>query len=148
MLSRDFVTAGNATFTIEPSAEFVEKTNTPPHYTFRVRFSKPTLDYPATPFVHLLAGPDNTSSYVYVGILNPDTGEVRLTAKSKMTADSWPVLILQKTLKAIWEGRETDIQAAGWKVHHEGRCGRCGRLLTVPASIESGIGPECAKHVA
>jgi hypothetical protein len=29
--------------------------------------------------------------------------------------------------------------------HHEGKCGRCGRLLTVPSSIESGIGPECSK---
>jgi hypothetical protein len=29
-------------------------------------------------------------------------------------------------------------------VWHEGRCGRCGRKLTVPESIESGFGPECA----
>jgi predicted metal-dependent hydrolase len=33
----------------------------------------------------------------------------------------------------------------GFNVHHEGKCGRCGRLLTVPSSIESGIGPECSK---
>lgn len=29
---------------------------------------------------------------------------------------------------------------------HEGQCGRCGRELTVPESIKSGIGPECAKR--
>lgn len=29
------------------------------------------------------------------------------------------------------------------EVWHEGLCGRCGRRLTVPASIESGFGPEC-----
>jgi len=23
------------------------------------------------------------------------------------------------------------------------RCGRCGRVLTVPESVESGFGPEC-----
>ena len=33
------------------------------------------------------------------------------------------------------------------EVWHEGRCGRCNRALTVPESIASGIGPECAKHV-
>lgn len=30
------------------------------------------------------------------------------------------------------------------QVWHEGRCGRCGRKLTVPSSIETGLGPECA----
>jgi hypothetical protein len=29
------------------------------------------------------------------------------------------------------------------EVWHEGRCGRCGRALTVPESVERGIGPEC-----
>lgn len=29
--------------------------------------------------------------------------------------------------------------------YHQGRCARCGRLLTVPESIESGFGPECDK---
>jgi hypothetical protein len=31
----------------------------------------------------------------------------------------------------------------GVVIWHEGRCGRCGRRLTVPESIESGYGPEC-----
>jgi len=33
------------------------------------------------------------------------------------------------------------------EVHHEGRCGRCGRALTVPESIKSGFGPECIGKV-
>lgn len=32
-------------------------------------------------------------------------------------------------------------------VYHEGRCCRCGRTLTVPASIESGVGPDCAARM-
>src|SRR5271157_2617898 len=28
---------------------------------------------------------------------------------------------------------------------HEGRCCRCGRELTVPASIHAGMGPDCAE---
>lgn len=29
-------------------------------------------------------------------------------------------------------------------IRHAGSCGRCGRTLTVPASLDSGIGPVCA----
>jgi hypothetical protein len=31
---------------------------------------------------------------------------------------------------------------------HEGRCGKCGRALTVPESIESGLGPVCESREA
>ena len=33
-------------------------------------------------------------------------------------------------------------------VHHEGKCGCCGRSLTVPESIKRGIGPECWSRMA
>jgi len=32
------------------------------------------------------------------------------------------------------------------EIWHEGRCGRCNRKLTVPASIALGIGPECGQR--
>jgi hypothetical protein len=35
----------------------------------------------------------------------------------------------------------------GCEVYHEGRCGRCNRKLTVPESIETGLGPECASKL-
>ena len=38
-------------------------------------------------------------------------------------------------------------EAKSLEIWHEGRCGRCGRKLTVPSSIESGIGPECASKL-
>lgn len=31
------------------------------------------------------------------------------------------------------------------EIWHHGRCGRCARPLTVPESIQLGLGPECAK---
>ena len=34
---------------------------------------------------------------------------------------------------------------AGFEFWHEGRCCRCGKRLTVPESIQGGIGPECIK---
>ena len=39
---------------------------------------------------------------------------------------------------------EADKPTDGFEFWHEGKCGRCGRKLTVPESIEAGIGPECA----
>jgi hypothetical protein len=33
----------------------------------------------------------------------------------------------------------------GVEVWHEGTCGRCGKPLVVPESIDRGIGPRCAK---
>jgi hypothetical protein len=32
-------------------------------------------------------------------------------------------------------------------VYHEGHCGRCGRSLTDPESIDRGFGPECFKKM-
>ena len=37
---------------------------------------------------------------------------------------------------------------ANVEINHEGRCGRCGRALTVPESVASGIGPESALKMA
>lgn len=36
---------------------------------------------------------------------------------------------------------------ASVEIWHEGRCCRCNRKLTVPASIELGLGPDCAEDV-
>lgn len=32
-------------------------------------------------------------------------------------------------------------------IRHEGRCGRCGRALTRPESIDTGLGPDCAEKM-
>ena len=31
------------------------------------------------------------------------------------------------------------------KVFHSGKCGKCGKKLTTPESIKSGLGPYCSK---
>ena len=33
------------------------------------------------------------------------------------------------------------------KIWHNGYCGKCGRMLTVPDSIDSGFGPVCANSM-
>lgn len=138
-ITREFVTAGNATFTVELPAG-----SDKPHYTFRVRRSEPTPQFPKPAyFVSLLTGPDNESSYSYVGLLNRENGAVRTTAKSKIPADSYVVRLLGRVLLRVWNNEQEIVESAGFRLHHEGKCCRCGRKLTVPESIESGIGPEC-----
>ncbi len=143
MLSKQFITAGRAVFTVEIPPPDQEILHSPPHYTFRVKRKEANLDWPEAYFVQILTGPDNTSSYTYLGMLSPETGEVRLTKKSKYNDDSLPVKILRRVLVRLWADQGDLIRQAGWELHHEGKCCRCGRALTVPESVESGIGPEC-----
>ncbi len=146
MLSPDFLTAGRALFTIEvPEAFRAERPSVRPHYTYKITRKEASERFPEAYFVALLSGPDNESDYSYLGMLTPETGDVRLTAKSRYSPDSWPVCILKRVLARIWDGQSAMITQQGWELHHEGKCGRCGRTLTVPSSVESGIGPECAK---
>jgi len=148
MLSKSFVTAGNATFTIEVPHDWAAAHGSKPHYTFKVR-KKEDRSNPGrfVWFASILSGPDNVSNYKYVGLLNADTGIVRTTAKSAMPADSLPIRLLNRSLALVWSGNTGPMESAGFKLHHEGKCGRCGRKLTVPESIETGLGPECAGRI-
>ena len=139
MVSKEFVLAGRAVFTVEsPGGQ---------HYTYRVSRKEADDRWPEAYFVSLLTGPDNTRDYSYLGKLDRESGAVSLTAKSKFREDAFCVRLLRRLLLRVWLGETDAVAAAGYKVHHEGRCGRCGRALTVPASIERGIGPECWGYV-
>lgn len=128
MITKEFVLAGKAIFTIEnPEGK---------HYTFKIVRKDANAQYRINWFVNLLTGPDNTSNYTYIGTLNPITGH--LNAKN----DSTPIRVAKWTLQIIYGHKQLP---PGYKIHHEGKCCRCGRTLTTPQSCETGIGPECAK---
>lgn len=125
--ARAFILAGNAIFTLR-------NTTTGNRFTYRIQVcdDKPTLF-----FVSVLTGPDNTSAYSYLGLIR----EACYThgRKSRLAVDAQAAVVFQ------WFWQHLDRLPACVQVHHEGRCGRCGRLLTVPESIESGFGPECTR---
>jgi Family of unknown function (DUF6011) len=96
-------------------------------------------------FVGLLCGPNNDSDYKYIGRIArsvfwsgrkyPKPGDISKDAPSVRAFDwAW---------RALARGELPD-QLAVW---HEGKCGRCGRKLTVPESVASGFGPECRGKV-
>lgn len=98
-------------------------------------------------FVSVLTGSDNDSDYTYLGTIWNDARGTRYFhgKKSSIGADS------PSGRGATWLFRRLSEGGAipePFKVYHEGRCGACGRRLTVPESIESGLGPECAKRFA
>lgn len=133
-IGREFVLAGNAIFTASN-----------PHgqrYTYRVRRWHPAGDESRVVwFVDWLRGPDNTSDYQYLGVLDLPTCTLKSTPKSGAKSESLLFRVGAWALGCLMGTRQVP---PGYAIQHAGRCGRCGRLLTVPESIDRGIGPECA----
>jgi hypothetical protein len=132
-IGKDFLLAGRAIFTVaNPKGE---------RYTFKVtkkdaqegsRYTQPTY------FISLLTGSDNENDYTYMGIVS--NGRVVVTKASRFTVTSIPVQVAEWVIRLMLADRTVP---AGYFLGHEGRCGRCGRTLTVPSSLISGLGPDC-----
>lgn len=145
-VSPQFVLAGEATFTVSNGAG--------EHKTYHVYKAKPTKEFPGPVwFIKQLTGPDNDHDYTYLGKLAFKSGnqihepEIKLTARSPR-ADHPGVQVARWALRVIWQGWSRGYRPpAAYSIKHEGRCGRCGAKLTHPASIDTGLGPECAEMV-
>lgn len=101
-------------------------------FTFKVKKSKEGDFY----FVSLLTNPE---TYQYIGTVS--NGVFRLGKKSKVSGDAQSVKVFDYVTKKL----KSNTLPNFIEIWHEGKCGRCGRALTVPSSIESGLGPECIK---
>lgn len=149
-----FILAGKARFTLV-------STKTGQRFTYRAsvpRESKPE-DAKAPRFVALLNGSDNTSDFAFMGTIFPEkpgrwneSTETRRMdpmafvhgKKSRIGRDAPSAKAFAWAFSHLLAGEIPD----GLEVWHEGRCGRCGRVLTVPESIADGLGPECASRAA
>jgi hypothetical protein len=128
-----FITAGRSHFTL------VSK-QTGKRYTYRVaRLQQEGSRQPGPLLASVLYGQDNGSDYRYVGVVG-STGRLRFTAKSKVTCDDPRGAGLAWALDHLVQRAAIPPQLEVW---HEGRCGRCARRLTDPASLARGLGPEC-----
>lgn len=125
-----FALAGRATFTLLNPL-------TGNRRTYRVARSKDGRVH----FVSVLVGPDNTSNYGYIGFIR---GGAFRHGGAKAVAGSDSVAV--RAFDWFWRHRRA-LAETPVEVWHEGRCGRCGRALTVPESIQTGLGPECAGRV-
>ncbi len=137
-ISKTYTLAGNATFTIDAPDK---------HRTYKVVRKEATERFPEAFFVSTLTGPDNEGDFTYMGLLDPFTGQVRTTAKSKNWEGTMRLRLLNRVLARVWSDDHAAYEQHGYATHHEGKCGRCGRKLTTPKSVTTGIGPECAKVI-
>jgi hypothetical protein len=126
--TKQFILAGNATFT-------VKNADTGNRFTFKVQTKKN-----APHFVRVLTGPNNDdwTNYTFLGTIF-DSKDYRHGKRSRISTDAQSA----KVFAWFWTSLLTDKLPDCIEVHHEGRCGRCGRKLTVPESIQSGFGPDC-----
>ena len=127
----NYIKAGKAIFT-------VKNEETGNRFTYKVKKAKGKDIW----FVFVLNGPDNYTNYAYMGSIFDST--FKRTKKSKVGEDAISFKAFSWLHKRLSAGAELPKSVV---VHHEGRCGRCGKRLTVPGSIESGYGPECIKHI-
>ena len=133
--AKQFLFAGNARFTIRSLRTYRR-------YTYRIS----TPNRKTGPwFCSLLTGSDNEGDYRYFGQFfgTPENGLKYVHGKpgkacASRSAESTVAFVY--VLQHILDCGELPPRVEVW---HEGRCGRCGRVLTVPESIESGFGPEC-----
>ena len=129
---KNFLFAGNATLTLESA-------KSGKHFTFKVKQAKKD-DIESPFFVSVLSGADNSSSFSYVGIIGSDRKTFKLTQKSKVSADAISYKAFNFFFSQLIEGKlNPDLN-----VFHSGKCGRCGKKLTTPDSIERGLGKTCA----
>lgn len=87
----------------------------------------------------LLVGQDNTSSYKGVAFLG---GRQGVTLWKRFRNDTRLAEAVRVLVGDPEGAQETTRRLA--KVHRSGNCFCCGKPLTVPESIRSGIGPVCA----
>jgi Family of unknown function (DUF6011) len=135
-----FICGSNATYTVVSERTGVR-------YTFKTREPQEQRN-PNTPvlFISLLTGSDNESSYTYIGFLSYNRANAEYKFNAKRT-NSQELTVPQRAFQYVYDHVARQRMPVGVQFWHEGRCCRCNRKLTVPSSIESGIGPECARNV-
>ena len=131
-----FALGGDARFTLKSL-----KTET--RFTFRVNRAKNSDNFY---FVSVLNGSDNEHNYAYIGYIRRGmfTHDPKWATRKVTISPDAPNV---RAFDYAWRAINRDVIPDQLEIWHEGRCCRCARALTVPESIRSGIGPECAKRV-
>ena len=130
----EFIKGGKATITLQSNI-------TGRHFTYKIAAPKGQKDqenFTGPYFVSILNGPHNHSNFQYVGYINRAGNFIHGGSKARAGADSQSVLAFKWFIDNL--GKKSNALT----VFHEGKCCRCGRKLTTPESLISGIGPHCA----
>jgi len=99
-------------------------------------------------FVSVLSGSDNQDDYRFIGTIFDRGVAPKFFAhsnKSKVSKSASSFVAFSWYFNNLIEGNEDAINNV--EFFHQGICGRCGRELTVPSSIETGLGSICASKI-
>jgi hypothetical protein len=131
-----FIFGGNSTFTVVSKA-----TNN--RFTFKVKKGK---DETSPFFVSYLFGNDNDSSYKFMGTIFVEGKNKYKYFHSRKKINKYSQV--NKTFEWVYNVLRTQNKQKFEMIEfwHEGKCGQCGKKLTVPSSIESGFGPVCSNN--
>ena len=135
-----FMRAGKAIMTIESK-------KTQKHFTFRFKTPKnidentPVKDIPI--WVSVLTGPDNESSYAFIGTIFGN--KYYHSKKTNISQDALSVVAFKYWFNALVTNNQKRLNQI--ELYHSGKCMRCGRTLTTPESIELGVGPICGAEI-
>lgn len=114
----------------------IQNRETKEHRTFRIHTQKADASFcPGARIVSLLVGKDNESDYEGFGFVNED-GFIYLWKRFNTSTYDYFRRMLSNP---------TEFQDK-YEYSYAGKCCKCNRKLTNPASITSGIGPECRKR--
>ena len=85
------------------------------------------------------------NEYVYAGVVwfDDKTNEFRFGQGAKGQVNGNHLNI--RSLLFVMNKLNSEVEPKYCEVFHVGTCGRCGKKLTTPESILTGLGPECAK---
>ena len=93
--------------------------------------------------VSYLSGPDNETNFTSCAFYNQETGQCSIWRRFRIPGTQE---LANDILAAVRVVLENPGFAGETYALRSGRCCRCGRKLTVPASIHRGMGPDCAER--
>jgi hypothetical protein len=145
--AHEYITAGNSCFTLVSR-------RSGNRYSYRVKRAKNMKADNAPLFVYVLNGRNNIRSYEHIGtIFTRDTPrpEIRQGVKGIFDRYFQPrrTMVMESCVRAFAYAFEKIRWCALPKecdLWYAGRCGRCNKVITNPASILTGFGPECFQH--
>lgn len=131
------------------NGRYTLKSPTGQHRTFMIKTQPDNSSFcPGKRVVALLTGPDNESSYRSFAFM--DDNGIHVWRKYRCIPGQEPT-VWERYAQMLWQmatNPASTYHQRGAEILIEGRCCRCNRALTHPDSIETGIGPECAKIMA
>lgn len=128
----ELLLAGKAIFT-------VQNEETGNRFTYKIKAADNNRLY----FVSVLVGADNYNNYNYIGTIGALNRRYSHGKSSSIKTSAQSDIVF----KWVWERIVSNTLPEVVKIYHMGKCCRCGRKLTTPESIKSGIGPKCSSKL-